>query len=103
MEPESINAYEVGYKYASKGFSFDLATWYYDYSNLQVASYTVIPGTDPPTPASVVNNAATRRSTGSKRQLQYDITSDFSINLGAAYTDAKYTEFNDSPTLYPVS
>lgn len=98
VKPESINAFEVGYKYASRGLSFDVASYYYDYSNLQVASYTVIPGTVPPTPASVVFNAADSRIYGVEGQLQYDIASDFRVNLGAAYTDAKYINFLGSPT-----
>lgn len=98
VKPESISAYEVGYKYAARGLSFDLASYYYDYSNLQVASYTVIPGTVPPTPASVVYNAANSRVYGLEGQLQYDITSDFRVNVGAAHTDAKYINFHGSPT-----
>jgi iron complex outermembrane recepter protein len=98
IKPESINAFELGYKYAASGLSFDIATYFYDYKDLQVASYTVIPGTVPPTPASVVNNAANSRIYGLEAQFRYDLSSDFSINLGAAYTNAKYTEFEDSPT-----
>lgn len=97
VKPESIDAFELGYKYASRGLSFDVAAYYYDYSNLQVASYAVVPGTVPPTPASVVNNAANSRIYGLEGQVQYDITPDFTINVGAAYTDATYTEFRDSP------
>jgi iron complex outermembrane recepter protein len=74
VKPESISAYEVGYKFASQGLTFDVAAYHYDYSDLQVASYTVIPGTVPPTPASVVNNAANSRIYGLEAQLQYEIT-----------------------------
>jgi iron complex outermembrane receptor protein len=95
VKPEKINAYELGYKYAAHRLSFDLATYYYDYSNLQVASYTDVNGQ----PASVVNNAANSRIYGLEGQIQYEVTSSVSVNAGAAYTDAKYLDFQGSPTL----
>ena len=98
VEPESISAYEVGYKFAAHKFSFDVASYYYDYKNLQVASYTVLPGTVPPTPASVVFNAANSRIYGLEGQFQYNIVSGFSVNAGAAYTHARYVDFYGSPT-----
>jgi iron complex outermembrane receptor protein len=39
VEPESMNAFEIGYKYASRAFSLNLASWYYDYKNLQLSIY----------------------------------------------------------------
>lgn len=95
IAPESISAFEVGYKYSARGLSADLSSYYYDYKNLQVASYTLINNV----PQSVVNNAASSRIYGIEGQLRYDITSDLNINIGAAYTDAKYESFIGSPTL----
>lgn len=92
VKPEKINAYEIGYKFAGHDLSFDLASYYYDYSDLQVASYTFNP------PASIVKNAATSRIYGLEGQLQYKVAMHWSINAGAAYTHAKYSEFDGSPT-----
>lgn len=40
IPPEKIDAYEIGYKtVTSGGVRFDASTFYYDYRNLQVASY----------------------------------------------------------------
>lgn len=95
VKPETINAYEVGYKFAAQRLSFDLATYYYNYKDLQVAAYTVV-GTS--TPVSVVYNAQKARVYGVEGQMQYEITSNFSVNAGAAYTNAKYEKFQGSPT-----
>ena len=35
-KPETIDAYEVGYKYAGHELSFDLSSYYYDYKDLQI-------------------------------------------------------------------
>ena len=96
VQPESIDAFEVGYKFASHGLVFNASSYYYDYSNLQVASYTVIPGSL--TPASVVVNAADSRIYGLEGQVQYDVGSGLAIDVGAAYTNAKYSRFLGSPT-----
>jgi iron complex outermembrane receptor protein len=93
VQPESLNAYEVGYKYARSGLSFDTAAYYYDYKNLQVASYS-----DIPVPTSYVKNAASSRIYGLEGQLLYQFTSSFNVAVGAAYADAEYRSFIDSPT-----
>ncbi len=89
VDSEKIRAYEVGYKYAARGLSFDLSAYYYDYSNLQVASYN---GTQ-----SLITNAADSRVYGLESQLSYQVSDAFQINMGAAYTDAKYDKFLTSP------
>lgn len=89
VDAEKINAYEVGYKYAARGLSFDLSAYYYDYTNLQVASYN---GTQ-----SLITNAADSRVYGIEGQLAYQVSDAFQFNVGAAYTDAKYNGFLTSP------
>jgi iron complex outermembrane receptor protein len=39
VKPESIDAFEVGYKYEDRRFSADVASYYYNYKNLQVSSF----------------------------------------------------------------
>jgi iron complex outermembrane recepter protein len=89
VDAEKIKAYEVGYKYAARGLSFDLSAYYYDYTNLQVASYN---GTQ-----SLITNAADSRVKGIEGQLSYQVSDAFQFNMGAAYTDAKYDSFVASP------
>jgi iron complex outermembrane recepter protein len=40
VDPEKNNAYEIGMKYASTGFTFNLSGFYYDYKNKQEQGFT---------------------------------------------------------------
>jgi iron complex outermembrane receptor protein len=88
VEPEHINAYEIGYKYGHGPLSADIAAYHYDYRDLQVAAQI---GT-----ASLINNAATARISGADGQVQYDVGHGLQLNIGAAYTDAKYGRYPNS-------
>lgn len=92
IKPEKIKAYELGYKYSARGLSLDVSAYHYSYTNLQVASYN---GTQ-----ALINNAANSRVNGLEGQLAYKVTDAFSMNLGAAYTDAKYKSFPGSPAFF---
>jgi iron complex outermembrane recepter protein len=94
ISPESLNAYEVGYKYAARGLSANVSGFFYDYKNLQVESYTTINNV----PASIVSNAASARIWGFDGDIRYDITHAWEVNGGANYTHANYTRFVDSPS-----
>ncbi|MCE7796419.1 TonB-dependent receptor [Sphingobium sufflavum] len=82
VEPEVMDAYEIGYKYASRAFSLNLAGWYYDYQNLQ---FSVYPGG-----LAEVLNAATARIYGVEGDVRYQVTPDFEVTASGAYVDAKY-------------
>jgi iron complex outermembrane receptor protein len=94
IQPESISAYEVGYKYGVRDFSFDVASFAYDYKNLQISSYN---GTQ-----SILTNAATARIYGFEGELRYSPIAGLNLNLASAYTDAKYKDF-DSAAFYDLS
>ncbi len=89
VKPETINAYEVGYKYAAHGLALDLAGFYYDYKDLQIEGFN---GTAT-SAGSFTTNAATSRIDGVEAQLKYDVTDSFNVNAGAAYTDGQYTNY----------
>jgi len=89
VKPEKMSAYEVGYKYAGRGFSSNVAAYYYDYKNLQVSSYR--------NALSITNNAATSRIYGVDGDLSYTFSPHFQVSGGAAYTDAKYEKYVNSP------
>jgi iron complex outermembrane receptor protein len=93
VDAESINAYETGYKFAGRMFTFDISAFYYDYSDLQVATYN---GTQ-----SLINNAANSTIKGAETALRFQITDGLSLNAGAAYTDAKFDEYASSPYFTP--
>jgi iron complex outermembrane recepter protein len=90
VAPESINAYEVGYKYAANSLSMNLASFFYDYKNLQIANYT--------TTASLVSNAANSRIYGFEAQAQYQITSNFAITANGTYLHAEYLNYKGAPS-----
>lgn len=95
VAPESLNAFEAGFKYAGRGLTFNLAGWYYDYKDLQVSSYIV--GDDPSQGALArVDNAATARIYGVEGDVRYQITPDFDVSASGAYVDAKYKDFPES-------
>jgi iron complex outermembrane receptor protein len=89
VKPESIDAFEVGYKYEDRRFSADLASYYYNYKNLQVSSFQA--------GQAQIRNAAQSRIWGAEVSAHYRLTDGFNINLGAAYTHARYTSFKNAP------
>lgn len=97
--PERVNAYEVGLK--SKGFDnqvlFNLAAFYSDYSNLQVAQ-------DRPTPTGfigIVSNAADSVSEGVELQAQWVINEHFQLSTADTYLDAHFVNYqNVQPNEY---
>lgn len=88
IDPEEIKAYEVGYKYSSGPLAFDVAAYYYDYSDLQIAGYEGF--------TSVIENAADSSVKGLEGQLRYAITSELEVSMGLAYMDAEYDDFDRS-------
>jgi iron complex outermembrane receptor protein len=93
VQPEKITAYEVGFKHAERKFSVNAAAYYYDYTNLQVASYGLINSV----PVSEITNAATSRVYGVEADGRYRVTDDFEVNASAAYTHARYRHFPNAP------
>ncbi|MCI4592030.1 TonB-dependent receptor [Sphingobium sp. BYY-5] len=91
VAPEDIDAYEVGFKFDDRRLSFDLSAYYYDYKNLQVSLYRGNP------PSAQIINAASSEIYGLEGQLAYRLTDRFQVNLGAAYTHGRYTNFVDAP------
>ncbi len=88
VKPEEIKAYEVGYKYSAGPIMFDMSVFYYDYKDLQIASYVAA--------TSVIRNAANSNVKGIDGQLRYAVTDRLEINVGAAYLKAEYEDFDAS-------
>jgi iron complex outermembrane recepter protein len=89
VRPEKITAYELGYKYSDRRLSVDLSGFYYDYKDLQVSSFQA--GT------AKITNAASSEIYGLEGQVSYRMTSDFTLSGGAAWTHAKYKNFQQAP------
>lgn len=89
VRPENIDAFELGYKYEDRTVAIDLASFYYDYSNLQVSSYQ--------SGAAQIRNAAASRIYGLEAQLRYRVNSAFSLSGGISWTHARYRSFSNAP------
>ncbi|MFM5931773.1 MAG: TonB-dependent receptor [Novosphingobium sp.] len=89
VAPEKINAYELGYKYSDRTVTFELSGFYYDYKNLQVSAYLA-------GQANIIN-AANSEIYGLDGQVNLRLTDAFSLNAGAAWTHARYKQFNAAP------
>jgi len=94
--PESLKAYEVGYKFSNPRVTANLSSYFYNYKDLQVETYAVVDNV----PESLINNAATARIWGFDGDLSFRITPALQINTGANYTHAVYTDYTAAPT-YP--
>jgi iron complex outermembrane receptor protein len=86
VNPEKIDAFELGYKVARGPLRFNLAGFYYKYKDVQVASFF---GQG----VSIIRNAASAEIYGVDGELSYDITPDFTLFANAAYTHADYQKF----------
>ena len=88
IDPEFVDAYEVGYKmpFADNRASLRTAAFYYDYTDLQVGFVNE---------QSVVEtvNAASAEILGVEVELFARFTEGLSGNLSATWLDATYTEF----------
>jgi iron complex outermembrane receptor protein len=93
IKPETLSAFEVGYKYAASGLSFDLAAYYNDWKDIQVSNFELVGGST----LSIITNAAAAHIYGLEGQMRYNISREFEANLSAAYTHARYASFPDSP------
>ncbi len=95
IKPEKITAYEVGFKTARSNYRFDTAAYYYDYTNLQVG-ITIPNPLAPNSPINVVSNAKKAKIYGVEAQVVWDPIDHLELNLGAAYTHARYTDFQNA-------
>ncbi len=89
IKPEDIDALETGYKYDGARLSFDLAGYYYFYKNLQVSSFQ--------SGLANITNAAKARIYGLEGSARYRLSDAFDLNVGAAYTHARYRSFPHAP------
>jgi iron complex outermembrane receptor protein len=89
VEPETNDAYEVGYKFEGPKLAADLAGFFYHYKDLQVSSYQA--------GNAQITNAASARIYGVESALRYAVSSDLNLNLGATWIHARYTSFPNAP------
>jgi iron complex outermembrane receptor protein len=88
IDPEYVDAYEIGYKmpFADGRASLRTAAFYYDYTDLQVGFVNE---------QSVVQtvNAASAENKGIEVEVAARLTEGLSANFSATWLEAKYTDF----------
>ena len=88
IDPEYVDAYEIGYKmpFADGRASLRAAAFYYDYTDLQVGFVNE---------QSVVQtvNAASAENMGVEVEIAARLTEGLSANFSATWLDATYTDF----------
>jgi iron complex outermembrane receptor protein len=87
VDPEFIDAYEVGMKssFLDNRLQLNLAAFYYEYDDLQL---TVYQGA-----ASLTLNAASAEILGAEASLAAMVTDDLRVDLGVSVLDTEYTKF----------
>ena len=93
VNPEMIDAFEVGVKYDNRTISFEAAGFYYDYKDLQVSLYQ--------SARALIVNAASSKVYGLDAQLRYNVSPAFSFNMGATILHARYKRFVNAPVYVP--
>lgn len=99
VQPEKINAYEVGIKSdVSSSVALTGAVYYYDYSNLQVPAISVVDGAFTQT----LQNAATSKIYGAELNANWKITDKFKLVAGGNYLHARYSSFPNASVNVPT-
>jgi iron complex outermembrane receptor protein len=85
IQPESVTDIEGGYKYSEGGTAVEVSAFHYDYKNLQASTYQ--------NGIALIQNAPKSEMWGGDIQLRQQVTDNFRIEAGAAYTHARYVDF----------
>lgn len=94
--PETVDAYEVGFKMARSRLRFDAAAFYYDYKNLNVSLTVPNPFCTNPSQCSITTlfaNAPKAKIYGLDGQVTYTPIDNLNIRLGGAWLHARYGDF----------
>lgn len=86
LDPETVDAFEVGLKGGSEAFRYSIAAFYYDYQDLQISFV------DETSTVSTVN-AAEAENYGLEFELDAQLSDHVAIDLFATYLSAEYKEF----------
>jgi iron complex outermembrane recepter protein len=98
-KPEGLNAFEVGFKHVSGGFSVDLAGFYYRYSDMQYVLYTIEDGGVD----SHLSNVGHAKIYGLEASVRQRLSAALSVYAGGAYTYSKYDDFPDAVQYQPIA
>lgn len=91
VEPETVNAFEVGAKLRRSTFHIEASAYYYDYKNLQISKVVLNPITN--VLQSGITNATRSRIYGADLSGEFNVTRKLNVSAGVAYLHARYREF----------
>jgi iron complex outermembrane recepter protein len=98
VSPETVDAFEVGLKGApTRTFAFDAAAYFYNYKQLQFASFGATASTI------ILRNAAAARIYGFEANATVRPLEGLSLRGGLAYTHGEYTEFIGAQGFRPTT
>lgn len=100
VDPEKVEAYEIGAKYSTGDVSVNLATFYQQLNNGQFSLTRPIP--TPPFFTSTLTNAAQSEAYGAELELLWRASSAFTVNAAIAYLDSEFTKFFSKDPLDPA-
>lgn len=89
VRPEKIDAFELGFKHASRAFDFNLAGYYYKYDDLQVTAYQG--------PITSLVNAAKAKIYGIEADVAIRPVAGLTITAAGAWNHARYKSFPGAP------
>jgi iron complex outermembrane recepter protein len=99
VDPEKVEAFEVGAKYASGSFNTNIAVFFQRLKNGQFSLTRPIP--TPPFFTSTLTNAAVSEAYGAEWEVLWRPTSQFTINASVGYLHSEFTSFTASDPLDP--
>ena len=91
---EKLDAFELGFKSASRDLSFNAAIFYYDYKDQQVNATVTLPN------GGIVTqlfNAPKSESYGAEADATFSVNDNFELRAAVAYTRSRYVEFENAP------
>lgn len=93
--PETVDAYEIGLKadWLNRTLRTNIALYHTDYNNKQEEVVQPAPPGSSSPQETVVKNASQARINGAELEVVIQPVRSFSINLSAAFTDAKFKSF----------
>jgi iron complex outermembrane receptor protein len=100
VDPEKVEAFEVGTKYAAGTFNFNLAGFFQRLKNGQFSLTRPIPV--PPFFTSTLTNAAQSEAWGAELEILWRATPAFTIDGSIAYLNSEFTEFFSKDPLDPA-
>jgi iron complex outermembrane receptor protein len=91
--PETVSAYEVGFKTAHGGFRGELSGFYYDYKNNQVSALNA----SSPSVTTLIQNSGGAKIYGIDATLAYRFpASPLNVRVGFEYLHARFTDFGNA-------